>query len=79
LAIVDHSDMLVGEDYARAWSCFFVRVTLLETSQELRAAERALVRFREGSRKGQRDDVSIHARPLPIPRRRHPGVRRRAA
>jgi hypothetical protein len=83
--------MLIGEDYALAWRSLFIRVTLLETPPDPQLAELALVQFRQGSRKGKCDEVSIHdliyhwktgkgfASPLPMPRPKPPGVRRRAA
>jgi hypothetical protein len=88
---VDFKNMFPGEDYALALGSLHVRVTLLRTSADLQAAERALVRFRQGSRKGESGEVSIHdilyhwktgkpfASPLPMPRPKPPGVRRQAA
>lgn len=83
--------MAVGEDYGLALGSLTLRVRLLETSDDLQAAERARVRFRDGARKGEVrevsiDDLVVHwetgrrlARPMPTPRPNPPGVRRRAA
>lgn len=87
---MDFKDMHVGEDYAWTGMGLTRRVTLLPTDGELRARERATVRIYEGARAGEVREVSVHelvfhwetgkqvARPMPMPRPKPPGVRRKS-